>query len=418
MMRHLVREWRFLLGQNNVVILLCLCCALSSFAIYSGHQEIVAQHFTIERLQLAQQQDQQDILAKHKTPGSLAYYQFHLTYQTPSHLSFAALGDRDLYPWKHRIRMLALEGQIYESDVANPELAYIGKFDFSFLISVLAPLFVILMLHDIIANERNKGRYELLVVTASGSVVLWGYKTLVRFLALSLSMLAPFYIGSALNDVPLYDVLHVSILVLAYLAFWAALTLWFGRQSIFAPRIAAILIGFWVAVTCVIPITGNLLIEKNIEVPKGSEILLLQREIVNQAWDIPAETSLTEFVKTHPEYRVYTEMSEGFHWKWYYAFQQLGDQAVAHLAFDYRNAILTKFDLGGYIAMFAPPVLMRRQLSRMAQTDVISALRYEQSIRDFHQALRLYYYPYLFELHLFDESTLADMPQYSDFARL
>jgi ABC-2 type transport system permease protein len=411
MMRHLVREWRFLLGQNNVVILLCLCCALSSFAIYSGHQEIVAQHFTIERLQLAQQQDQQDILAKHKTPGSLAYYQFHLTYQTPSHLSFAALGDRDLYPWKHRIRMLALEGQIYESDVANPELAYIGKFDFSFLISVLAPLFVILMLHDIIANERNKGRYELLVVTASGSVVLWGYKTLVRFLALSLSMLAPFYIGSALNDVPLYDVLHVSILVLAYLAFWAALTLWFGRQSIFAPRIAATLIGFWVAVTCVIPITGNLLIEKNIEVPKGSEIF-------NQAWDIPAETSLTEFVKTHPEYRVYTEMSEGFHWKWYYAFQQLGDQAVAHLAFDYRNAILTKFDLGGYIAMFAPPVLMRRQLSRMAQTDVISALRYEQSIRDFHQALRLYYYPYLFELHLFDESTLADMPQYSDFARL
>jgi ABC-2 type transport system permease protein len=135
MMRHLVREWRFLLGQNNVVILLCLCCALSSFAIYSGHQEIVAQHFTIERLQLAQQQDQQDILAKHKTPGSLAYYQFHLTYQTPSHLSFAALGDRDLYPWKHRIRMLALEGQIYESDVTNPELAYIGKFDFSFLIS-------------------------------------------------------------------------------------------------------------------------------------------------------------------------------------------------------------------------------------------------------------------------------------------
>jgi len=417
MIAHLKRELGFLLGQKNLMILLGLCLLLSSFAIYSGHQEIVSQHLTIERLEAAQQQDIDDVVAKHDTPGSLGYYQFHLTYQAPSSLAFAALGERDLYPWKHRIRVLALEGQIYESDTANPELAYVGKFDFSFLISVLAPLLVILLLHDIIATERTSGRFELLTVTAKGPLVIFGSRIVVRYLALCLCLLLPFYVGATVNGVAAMDVLFVSFLVLVYLALWVAVTVWFGRRSMFAPRIAATLIALWVTLTCVIPIGGSLLIEHSVEVPEGSEILLTQREIVNDAWDIPAQETLTEFVKLHPEYRQHTGMPTGFHWKWYYAFQQVGDHAVAHLVDDYRHAIQNKYALGQTIAVLSPPVLLQRQLSRRAGTDVISALEYEQSIRDFHRALRNYYYPYLFELDTFDKSALAKMPQYSDFAR-
>ena len=46
------------------------------------------------------------------------------------------------------IKMLVLEGQIYESDAQNAELAQAGKIDFAFVISILAPLIVILLLHD------------------------------------------------------------------------------------------------------------------------------------------------------------------------------------------------------------------------------------------------------------------------------
>ena len=207
MIAQLKRELGFLLGQKNLMILLGLCLLLSSFAIYSGHQEIVSQHLTIERLEAAQQQDIDDVVAKHDTLGSLGYYQFHLTYQAPSSLAFAALGERDLYPWKHRIRALALEGQIYESDTANPELAYVGKFDFSFLISVLAPLLVILLLHDVIATERTSGRFELLTVTAKGPLVIFGYRIVVRYLALCLCLLVPFYLGATVNGVAAIDVL-------------------------------------------------------------------------------------------------------------------------------------------------------------------------------------------------------------------
>ena len=46
--------------------------------------------------------------------GGLAYASFHFVYNEPSAFAFAALGQREGEPWKHRIRALALEGQIYE----------------------------------------------------------------------------------------------------------------------------------------------------------------------------------------------------------------------------------------------------------------------------------------------------------------
>lgn len=39
------------------------------------------------------------------------------------------MGQRDVQPWKHRIRLLALESQIYERDVGNPSIALVGRFD-------------------------------------------------------------------------------------------------------------------------------------------------------------------------------------------------------------------------------------------------------------------------------------------------
>ena len=122
----LMREWGFLLRQKYVVVLLLCSLVLSGFAIYSGLSEVSAQQQTIERLKVADQSDRAKVQKKQSDAGMLAYYSFHLTYSQPSNLAFAALGERDIFPWKHRINLLALEGQIYESDAQNAELAQAG----------------------------------------------------------------------------------------------------------------------------------------------------------------------------------------------------------------------------------------------------------------------------------------------------
>ncbi|WP_158972707.1 DUF3526 domain-containing protein [Paraglaciecola sp. L3A3] len=406
------REWRFMLRQRYVVVLLLCSFLISAFAVITGLSEVSAQRQTIERLKQADNVDRIEAQAKYDDPGYLAYYSFHLTYSEPSNLAFAALGERDIYPWKHRIKMLALEGQIYESDAQNPELAQTGKMDFAFVISALSPLFLILLFHDLIANERTNGRHDFLVTTAKSSYALWGARAAVRFMAIFSCLLLPFYIGALVSGTTITNVLLVSLWCAIYFAFWTALSLYLGKKASSAPRIASGLIGLWALFAFVIPILGNLAINQNVHSPKGSDILLTQREAVNDAWDLPVKTTMDAFSVTHPDYSDYQKNEEGFDWAWYYAFQQVGDQVAAPLSIEYRDATFKKHQLAGYIAMLSPPMLILKLITSLAETDALAAYKYEQKIRDFHHSLRVFYYPWLFNPDAFDKTYLNRLPRF------
>ena len=408
------REWRFMLRQRYVLILLLCSFLVSGFAVFTGLAEVAQQQQTIERLKLADVRDRLEAQAKYNDPGSLAYYSFHLTYSEPSSLAFAALGERDVYPWKHRVRMLALEGQIYESDSQNAELAQAGKIDFVFVISALAPLFIILLFHDLIASERSSGRHDLLVSTAKSKYALWGSRGLVRFGAVVLCLMLPFYIGAMISSTGFQAVLLISLWCVVYLAFWTVLSVWLGKNLASAPRIASMLIACWVLLAFVLPILSDLLINNSVHSAKGGDILLTQRETVNDAWDLPVSTTMETFVTNHPQYSDYTHQGEGFDWGWYYAFQQVGDQAAGEFSNDYRAAAANKYKLAGYATLLSPPLLLQRKLNRLANTDALAAFEYEQDIRDFHKALRMAYYPWLFAQEKFDKTHLTSLPQFKD----
>lgn len=408
----LSREWGFLLRQKYLVVLLLCSFVLSAFAIYSGLSEVNAQQQTIERLKVADQSDRAKVQNKQTDPGMLAYYSFHLTYSQPSNLAFAALGERDIFPWKHRINLLALEGQIYESDAQNAELAQAGKIDFVFVISALAPLVIILLFHDLFANERTSGRHDLLVTTAKSYFALWGARITVRFIAVMVCLMLPFLVGAFIAGATALDIVYVSLLCIAYLGFWTALSVWWGKKASSAPRVASSLIGVWVLFAFIIPILGDLAINKSVYSPKGGDIMLTQREAVNDAWDLPKSATMEPFIELYPALAPYTRMSSEFEWKWYYAFQQMGDVKAAKLSKAYRDAAEKKYDLAGIVSWFSPPLLLQRSLTRAANTDSIAAYAYEQQIRDYHQQLREFYYPWLFYKGDPTKTALENMPRF------
>jgi ABC-2 type transport system permease protein len=408
------REWRFMLRQKYIVILLICTLLISGFSVLSGLSEIRQQQQTIERLKVADQTDRIAAQEKHNDIGLLAYYSFHLTYSSPSTLAFAALGERDIYPWKHRIRMLALEGQIYESDAQNAELAQAGKIDFVFVLSALSPLLIILLLHDLFANERASGRYDLLVTTTRSWFALWGARGTVRFLSIFLCLILPFYLGAWLSGTAIQTTLLVTFFSFVYLVFWTVLSIWWGRHASSAPRIASGLIGVWVLLAFVLPILGDLAINQSVHSPKGGDIVLKQRETVNSAWDLPKETTMNAFVATYPQYSDHVDMQSQFEWKWYYAFQQIGDQSASLLSKAYRNAAKRKYDLAGFVSWLSPPMLLQRKLTNLAKTDAIGAHEYEQKIRVFHQQLRDFHYPWLFAQSDFDKAHLTNMPRFKN----
>jgi ABC-2 type transport system permease protein len=308
--------------------------------------------------------------------------------------------------------MLALEGQIYESDAQNAELAQAGKIDFVFIISALSPLIIILLFHDLFANERNSGRHDLLVSTSISSFSLWGARSIVRFLALFVCLMLPFYIGAAISSVSVTMVVAISAIVLVYMLLWTLLSIWWAQKQNTAPRIASSLIGIWVLFAFIIPILGDLAINHSVHSPKGGDIVLTQREAVNDGWDLPKEATLKAFVETHPEYKDNLQFKNTWAWNWYYAFQQVGDQTAAELSQAYRDASQRKYELAGWVSLLSPPMLVQRSMTRMAETDALAAFEYEQQIRDFHKALRMFYYPFMFGDVEFEKQALNEMPDF------
>ncbi|ABG42275.1 conserved hypothetical protein [Paraglaciecola sp. T6c] len=415
MFKQLSREWRFMLRQKYLLVLLGCAILISGFSVQSGLNEIEQQQQTIERLTAADAADRTDAQHKHDEIGMLAYYTFHLTYSAPSNLAFAALGERDIYPWKHRIKMLAIEGQIYESDTQNAELTQAGKIDFLFVISALSPLIIILLFHDLFANERSSGRHDLLVTTAKSPWALWGARGAIRFIAIFLCLMLPFYVGTWVSGSSLAAIGLVSFYCFIYLAFWALLSVYWGRNASSAPKVASGLIGIWVLFAFITPILGDLSINKLVHSPKGGDIVFTQREAVNDAWDLPKEVTMDAFTATYPEWKDHVAMQSMFEWKWYYAFQQVGDQIAAPMSQEYRAAAKKKYELAGYASLLSPPLLLQRMLTRLAKTDAVAAFKYEQHLRDFHQELRLYHYPFLFAQGEFDKGELDNMPNFEKF---
>ncbi len=390
-----------------------LATLLSASALLLGYHEVDAQRASIGRLATLDLQERNSAWQKHGDWGDIAYYGFHYTYDSPSTLAFAALGQRDILPWQHRVRMLALEGQIHERDPANPDLALLGQFDFALVASVLLPLLVIVLLHDLKAAERSAGREVLLLATAGGAG-LWRRRALVLCLLLALCLLMPFWIAAFFSTADLTTVLAATAAVLLHLAFWGWLVLHFARGEATAEVTACRLIGLWFLLAIALPVLGRMTIIAVTPLPESGEILMLQREVVNAAWDKPKEATMDAFVATHPQWREQANVELQFEWKWYYAFQQVGDQEVAELSGRYRAGIEAREQAAWWLGLVSPPLLLQKSLSCLARTDLSAALAYEDSVRAFHAEMRHFYYPLLFSKQPFDAAPLQQHPRYKE----
>lgn len=408
----LLREAWLLSRDRAAMFWLALALLLSAVSVGSGLADVRAQRDELARLVEMDRADRNAELARQADWGGAAYYAFHLTYDPPSDLAFAALGQRESAPWKHRVRMLALEGQIHEADAPNPELALEGRIDFAFIAAYLAPLLVIFLLYDVRSGERAAGRLELLTATSGKDASPWRLRSGLRAGVLATCLLLPLILGGGLAGAPAGGLLLISLGVLVHLLVWWGLVWLTDRLAMAATTQLSLLVGAWLLLAVLLPSAGRLLIERAIPVPSGADILMVQREAVNAAWDLPKEATMTPFLARHPEWADYSRINGGFDWKWYYAFQQVGDQTAEDLSAAYTAGRLRRDDAARLAAWLSPPILLERSLQSIARTDVRSAIAYEQSVRDYHAALRAFYYPRLFRGQEYRIEDTAGLPNY------
>jgi ABC-2 type transport system permease protein len=414
-MKTLQFELRLALHSRLASGALALLLALAALAVWSGLHAVGQQRDALVRIAAVQRADVAALAHKYRDGGEAGYAAYstpHLTDRPPAPLAFAAFGQRDLQPFALRVRLLGLQAQLYESESINPELAAAGRFDFAFVLVYLAPLFVIALMHDLVAGEREAGRLRLVHALPVPAARLWWRRIALRFGLVLAALVLPLLCGAASAGVSPGGALLVAGVTALYVAFW------FGVAAAVAAGVrtsaggAAVLLAVFVVLTLVLPTLVNGAIGRAVPVSKGAELALAQRQAVHTAWDRPKEETMAKFFRTHPEWRGTAPLTEKFQWKWYYAMHQAGDDAVAGQVADYRTALTTREAWTAHSGWLLPSVAVQTVLHRLADTDLRAHMSYLERIGAYHRQLRAYFYPYIFNERPFGPGEFAGLPRW------
>jgi ABC-2 type transport system permease protein len=414
-MNALRHEWRLLARSRWAVAALGLLFVLSALAVVSGLREVQRQQDTIARvaaLQEAELSRNAPKLTRRGDAGTVAYYAFLGTWDAPSSAAFLAQGLRDATPYVLRVRALALQSQLHEGESFNPELALAGRFDVAFVAVYVLPLFLIALLHDLLSSERQTGRLGLLRALPGAGRGLWLRRAALRAGLALVCLLLPVVAGALVSSMPAAAIMAVVVAVMAYAVGWSGLALLVALRRGSSVANATTLMGAWAVLTLVLPTLGNAALARTVPVGQGVELMLAQRQAVHGAWDQPREETLARFSQSHPQWQDTAPLPAGFHWKWYYAFQQLGDESVAPQVAAYREALVARQRATEALGFALPGVGLQAVLHRVAGTDLLAQLAYQDAITAFHTRLRQHYYPYLFDERQFDAEDFARLPRF------
>jgi ABC-2 type transport system permease protein len=412
MMRAMAREWRLLAGAARLgLVVLAL---LASVAVALGLADVAASRADIARVVALEARETKAVAAFAKgEPGDFGYYRNFPVWRAPGDLAFLAPARGDAVPAVMRIRILALEGQINDNETANPELLLVGRFDFSFVTLYLAPLLLIALLHDLWSGEREAGRLAALDSLPRARQRLWSPRVLLRAGGVALALLLPLAVGGLIEGTAPLRLGSAAGLVLLSLGFWMIVTLAVARLPAASATQAAVLAGLWFAITLVVPAGTHLAINTAVPLPDAAAIARENREEVHAGWDRPKNQTMARFLALYPAYQGQAAISRPFEWKWYFAFQHLGDEAVASDSAARDAGIAHREGLAQTIGWLLPPIKIAQRLQALAGSDVAADLAFKAQVRAYHRTLREYHYPFLFAGRRMIQDDVAGTPIFS-----
>ncbi len=391
-------ELKNFLGERAVVIaVLCLVLA-GGYAMFHGknviekQQTIIAQIPEMEAEHFAKQLE----LNKDDLGNALYYLQFGTIHQPTTWAAFS-IGQRDVNPYNIKVKMLTLEGQIYDSEISNPTNLLYGNFDFAFVIIFLFPLVIIAFCHNLISAEQESGIWNLLRSQPVSPAEIIALRLLIRFvtvllIAFSLTTASCFYLKSAFDVRFIYAVL----ITFSYLAFWFALTAFvisFGKSTTFN---ALSLLGTWIFLTILAPALLNLVISTTLPVSESFEVTIKQREGYHEKWDKPKAETMQKFYGKYPQFKDIPIPEDKFSWGWYYAMNELGDEDSADSTAKYTAKLQTRDFWTNSVGLFLPTVNSQSAFNNLTKNDLQSHLDYLKSVRNYHAKIREHFYPFIF----------------------
>lgn len=404
----------FLLGRTvfiGAIALLLFGC----YGFYHGSQVIGRQQQTIASVPAVQQQHLREIVehGKGKPVGTTAYYPFFYTINPASPWASFSVGQRDVNPFSLKVKMLAIEGQLYDSELTNPLTLLVGNLDAAFVFIFLFPLLIIAFTYNALSEEQENGVWKIVCTTTQSIRAAIAGKLLIRFgiiftVTLPLFAVAIFWLGLPLS-LPTFQLL---VIVMLYVFFWftlSVLVVALGKNSAFN---ATALVCIWIFLCMLFPGVANIAVNRMVPVPEAAETAIRQREGYHAKWDEPKQPTMEKFYAVYPQYRKYPIPDDRYSPGWYYAMQFSGDLESAYSSGKLLDKLHQRQTLSERIAGFNPVIAAQQSLNKVANTDLTSHIRYLQSVKAHHRQIREYFYPFIFENTPTENINWAGYPAY------
>ncbi|WP_221392737.1 DUF3526 domain-containing protein [Dyadobacter sp. NIV53] len=404
----------FLLGKTVLWGALSLML-FGIYGFYHGDNMISRQEQIISRIP-AVQHDHLKNITMHghgKSVGTTAYYPFFYTANPPSGWAKFSIGQRDINPFNLKVKILGIEGQLYDSELTNPLTLLVGNLDASFVFIFLFPLLIIAFTYNVLSEEQESGVWKIVRTSSVYTIQVILNKLLIRLAVLLLTSVAVFATGVFYLSLPLsYPTLQLGLVILAYHIFWfllAVLIISLGKSSSFN---ATALVCIWIFLCILSPGIANVAINRLIQIPEAQQTAIKQREGYHEKWDMPKKPTMETFYVVYPQYRKYPIPENEYSAGWYYAMQFAGDAESEHSSAGLFEKLAKRQALSETIGHFNPVIAAQQLLNKIANTDLASHVQYLQSVKRHHKQLREYFYPAIFEEKLTENLDWNRYPEY------
>jgi len=388
---------------------------MGTYAILHGKNTIAQQKEVIEQVDATQAEQLETHLHHHSDHeiGTMLYYQFFYTKNEPSEWAAFSVGQRDVNPYTLKVRMLAVEGQLYDTELTNPNTLLSGNLDLSFVFIFLFPLLIISLTFNILSGEQESGVWALVASQPVSPDRVLFLKFLVRFVALFLLIALLLIAAIILLNLPVDNNLFlIGGLLLAYLIFWFLVVYLLVSLKQPSNFNAVSLLSIWLFLMVLVPALANVLIIRFIPIPEALETTVIQREAYHEKWDMPKSTVMGPFYARYPQYEKYPIPEDRFSYGWYFAMMFAADSEAAGSAKGLFEKLEQRQEVSRKIGYFVPNLFLQNALNKIAKTDLSTHIAYLKSVKAFHREISEFFYPHIFEMDLPEDINWDDLPEF------
>lgn len=428
-------EWRNLFAEKSFLILGVAFAALLIYGILSGANWIGERRTNSLDLLAVQEKDLTDKKAKtargykgstepgNYEPDPSDPYTIGMSLQYAV-LPFASgavfsLGQADVLPIDSGVTISTLQRtKADKTGFENPLSFLSGRFDLSFVIVYLLPLFILALSFNLLSGEREAGILQLLLsqplklknlITAKIAAQF----TLIAALVLIVSLIGVFLSVSDFSGDFWARTFLWILLVLTYSAFWFALAALINSFGFSSAANAVISSASWLILVLILPSLLNVFISIAYPVPSRNELISAVRS-VNLDMRRDGSRLLAEHYQDHPELMPKDKKAdfEDFGLAFVYI-QREQKKRVDEVEEKFAAQLAAQQNLVKTLRFISPSIIAQEASNDIAGTGLERYQNFRRQVKEFDKTWADYFVPRIYRMENLTAADFDTIPRFS-----